>query len=230
MGVDSKDTDAKRFPDAGEKKELLVKAARLDKLLQTLKKKLHESSDTVAASARSAQSIDTAKLPKASQAFSKKRASQETALNEKSGVMYIGHVPHGFYEDEMKGFFSQFGRVTNVRLSRSRKTGGSRGYAFVEFADTDVARIAAAAMDSYLMGGKQLVCRLASAEFVANRPRLFDGVKRRPVRGSRTKLDSRVTSSRSFVKAQHRKQNRIENLGIQYELPVAKKKRPISES
>lgn len=229
MDTDSKATDVKRFPDGREKKELLVKAAKLDRLLQTLQKKLLESSDTVAASARSAQSINAAKLSEASPALSKKRASEETSLNERSGVIYLGHVPHGFYEDEMKGFFSQFGRVTNVRLSRSKKTGGSKGYAFVEFADTDVARIAAKAMDSYLMGGKQLVCRIASAEFVANRPRLFNGVKRRPVRGSRTKLDSRVASYKSFVKAQRQKQSRIKNLGIQYELPVAKKKKAIRD-
>jgi len=36
-------------------------------------------------------------------------------------VIYIGHIPHGFYEEQMRGFFSQFGIVTRVRLSRSKK-------------------------------------------------------------------------------------------------------------
>ena len=117
----------------------------------------------------------------------------------------------------MGGFFSQFGEVTNVRLSRSKRTGRSKGYAFVEFAEHDVrgrvecvvrrrageivtraeewrlvtragesvtprrafedfdhsspradasvsqtARIAAATMDKYLMGGKQLANALTS--------------------------------------------------------------------
>ena len=37
------------------------------------------------------------------------------------GVLYVGHIPHGFYEHEMRGFFSQFGTVNRLRLSRSKK-------------------------------------------------------------------------------------------------------------
>ena len=37
------------------------------------------------------------------------------------GVVYLGRIAHGFYEEEMKGYFSQFGEVTRVRLSRSKK-------------------------------------------------------------------------------------------------------------
>lgn len=37
------------------------------------------------------------------------------------GVIYLGHIPHGFYEDEIRGFFSQFGTINKVRLSRSKK-------------------------------------------------------------------------------------------------------------
>lgn len=37
------------------------------------------------------------------------------------GVIYVGHVPHGFYEDEMKAYFSQFGDVLAIKLSRSKK-------------------------------------------------------------------------------------------------------------
>ena len=54
-----------------------------------------------------------------------------------SAVLYIGHIPHGFYEDQMTGYFSQFGDVKRVRLSRSKKTGGSKGFAFVEFKDIE---------------------------------------------------------------------------------------------
>ena len=37
------------------------------------------------------------------------------------GVVYLGHIPPGFYEPQMKKFFGQFGRVTRLRLSRSKK-------------------------------------------------------------------------------------------------------------
>lgn len=42
---------------------------------------------------------------------------------EPSGVVYIGHIPHGFYEEAMNGFFKQFGDVIRVRVSRSKKSG-----------------------------------------------------------------------------------------------------------
>ena len=41
--------------------------------------------------------------------------------SSKRGVIYVGHIPHGFFEQEMRGFFSQFGTVTRLRLARSRK-------------------------------------------------------------------------------------------------------------
>jgi nucleolar protein 15 len=40
---------------------------------------------------------------------------------EERGTIYLGRIPHGFYEDEMKGYFSQFGDVTRLRLSRNKK-------------------------------------------------------------------------------------------------------------
>lgn len=40
-----------------------------------------------------------------------------------ANVIYLGHIPHGFYEKQMQGFFSQFGDVTRLRLCRSKKTG-----------------------------------------------------------------------------------------------------------
>lgn len=41
------------------------------------------------------------------------------ASNER-GVIYLGHVPHGFYENEMKKYFSQFGEVTNINIPKSK--------------------------------------------------------------------------------------------------------------
>jgi len=37
------------------------------------------------------------------------------------GTLYLGRIPHGFYEDEMKEYFSQFGDVSRLRLARNRK-------------------------------------------------------------------------------------------------------------
>lgn len=40
----------------------------------------------------------------------------------------------------------QFGKVTKVRVSRSKKTARAKGYAFLEFASAEVAKIAAGAL------------------------------------------------------------------------------------
>lgn len=37
----------------------------------------------------------------------------------KRGVVYFSHVPHGFYEKEMRQFFTQFGKVTNINIPLS---------------------------------------------------------------------------------------------------------------
>lgn len=35
------------------------------------------------------------------------------------GLVYFSHVPHGFYENEMRQFFTQFGKVTNINIPQS---------------------------------------------------------------------------------------------------------------
>merc|ERR1712032_306695 len=75
-------------------------------------------------------------------------------------VIYISHVPHGFYEKAMRAFFGQFGTVTNLRLGRSKKTGRSCGFAFVEFKYREVAE----SMNNYLMFDRLLKCSVVPKE------------------------------------------------------------------
>ena len=37
------------------------------------------------------------------------------------GVVYVGHLPYGFFRDELLKFFSQFGKITRIRHVISRK-------------------------------------------------------------------------------------------------------------
>uniref|UniRef100_A0A1L8DHL4 Putative mki67 fha domain-interacting nucleolar phosphoprotein n=1 Tax=Nyssomyia neivai TaxID=330878 RepID=A0A1L8DHL4_9DIPT len=67
------------------------------------------------------------------------------------GVVQIKCLPHGFYEEQLRGFFSQFGAVHRVRVKRSLKTGKSTGVGFVEFRVPEVAEIAAETMNNYLL-------------------------------------------------------------------------------
>ncbi|KAJ0178687.1 hypothetical protein K1T71_005462 [Dendrolimus kikuchii] len=72
------------------------------------------------------------------------------------GLVYLSHIPHGFYEHQMTQYFKQFGVVTNARVIRSKRTGRSKGFAFVEFKEPSVAEIVAETMNNYLMG-KRLI-------------------------------------------------------------------------
>ncbi|NXG45622.1 MK67I protein, partial [Psilopogon haemacephalus] len=58
------------------------------------------------------------------------------------------------------------GTVTRLRLSRSKKTGGSKGYGFIEFESDDVAKIVADTMNNYLFSERLLKCQFISPERV----------------------------------------------------------------
>ncbi|KAM0727754.1 MKI67 FHA domain-interacting nucleolar phosphoprotein-like [Formica fusca] len=99
-----------------------------------------------------------AKAAKKKRTSSTKRKSIQSKVKKprQRGIVYVGHIPHGFYEEQMKDYFKQFGNVTRVRVARSKKTGKSRGYGYVEFLHSEVAQIAAESMNNYLMCGRLL--------------------------------------------------------------------------
>lgn len=41
-------------------------------------------------------------------------------MQAKTGTIYLGRIPHGFHEEEMKSYFSQFGEISRLRLSRNK--------------------------------------------------------------------------------------------------------------
>ncbi|KAF2625374.1 hypothetical protein BU25DRAFT_493008 [Macroventuria anomochaeta] len=127
---------------------------------------------------------DSAVVPKLTKSQKKAIAkAKDTPKATEPGVVYIGRVPRGFFEPQMKKYFAQFGRVLNLRLSRNKKTGASKHYAFVEFASAEVADIVARTMNNYLMFGHILKCALIPKEQVHEN--LFKGA------GTRFKVDPR---------------------------------------
>ncbi|KAM4859448.1 MKI67 FHA domain-interacting nucleolar phosphoprotein isoform 2-T2 [Thomomys bottae] len=96
----------------------------------------------------------------------RQRAAKKKQDDLSPGVIFVGHLPKGIEEDQIQAYFSQFGTITRFRLSRSKRTGNSRGYAFVEFESEDVAKIVADTMNNYLFGDRMLVCRYMPPEKV----------------------------------------------------------------
>lgn len=87
-------------------------------------------------------------------------AHEKSAQDEtKPGTVYLSHIPHGFYEKQMEAYFSQFGDIKNLMLARNKK-GKSKHYAFIQFKNCEVAKIAADTMDNYLLFGRILKCKV----------------------------------------------------------------------
>jgi nucleolar protein 15 len=79
-----------------------------------------------------------------------KPSGSTTKQSKKSAIIYIGRIPHGFHEEEMKKYFTQFGTIINLRLCRN-KHGKSKHYGFIEFDHYEVAKIAQETMNNYLI-------------------------------------------------------------------------------
>lgn len=111
---------------------------------------------------RDQYSNDTAKVTEKKAVLGRERkttdqqGSKPTWKDQGRGVVYLSHIPEGFFEEEMNSYFSQFGRVTRLNLVRSKKTGKPKGYAFIEFLYSEVAQVVAETMNNYLMCGKLL--------------------------------------------------------------------------
>ncbi|CAG8891245.1 unnamed protein product [Penicillium egyptiacum] len=150
---------------------------------------------------------------------------------EEPGTVYIGRIPHGFYEHQMKAYFSQFGEITKLRLSRNRLTGRSKHYAFIEFSSTTVAKIVADTMDNYLMYGHIVKCKFVPKEQL--HPEIWKGANRRfkvtpwnrieKKRLAKGKTrDQWSKSIESEQKKREAKVNKLKALGYELDLPQLK--------
>jgi nucleolar protein 15 len=97
-----------------------------------------------------------------STARSGRRAQKDNSRN--SAVIYLGHIPKGFEEDEIRKFFHQFGKIQKMKLFRSKASNASKGYAFLQFENEETASIVAGAMNGYFLMERQLVCHVIPKE------------------------------------------------------------------
>ena len=161
-------------------------------------------------------------------AVAKEKKAKKGTPVKKSSVIYIGHVPHGFYEEQMRGFLSQFGEVTRLRLSRNKKTGRSKHYAFVEFEARAVAKIVAAAMNGYFLAGRRLVCHVVKKANVHEK--MFAGCNRtfRPIpwrliarqrHNAPKSIEQQAKVVDGLLSKEKKKRKKLKELGIEYDFP-----------
>lgn len=131
----------------------------------------------------------------------------------------------------MRAYFSQFGEITRLRLSRNRLTGRSKHYAFVEFSSVTVARIVAETMDNYLMFNHILKCKFVPQEQL--HPEVWKGANRRFKRTPWNRIEkkrlekgkTRDQWSKRIEKEQQKrksKADKLKSLGYEFKMPQLK--------
>lgn len=71
--------------------------------------------------------------------------------------IYVANIPFKASEDELKELFEQHGEVTSVKIILDKETNRSRGFGFVEMADSDAAKQAINELNGHSFQGKDLV-------------------------------------------------------------------------
>ncbi|KAB5591919.1 RNA-binding protein [Ceratobasidium theobromae] len=177
--------------------------------------------------------IDVTKLPTVAKDDATVKRKLERAKREPTrdrGVLYLGRIPHGFYEDEMKAYFSQFGNITRLRISRNKKTGKSKHYGFIEFDSASVAQIVSETMDNYLLMGHILQCKVIPNDQV--HPELWMGANRKWRKVPRDRVhriqhnkprteEQRKRAESKLLKKQVDRQAKIRAAGINYDIGAA---------
>jgi cold-inducible RNA-binding protein len=70
--------------------------------------------------------------------------------------IYVGNLSFNAGDEQLQALFAPYGRVESVRLIRDHGTGQSRGFAFVEMADSGEGRAACSALDQHEYEGRRL--------------------------------------------------------------------------
>jgi len=164
------------------------------------------------------------KLTKKAKKLSKKSAKTDFGVR-RPAVVYLGHIPHGFFEPQMRAYFSQFGDIKRLKLSRSKKTGASKGYAFIEFEDIEAAEVVVETMNGYLMFEHILKCQLVPDDKV--HPMTFKGSEKYFKKSISQKLSNyevnRIKSPEEIIqsiekveKKNNKLQKKLKELGLEY--------------
>jgi len=70
--------------------------------------------------------------------------------------LYVGNLSYTTSEEELKEVFSTFGEVISAKIVLDRETGRSKGFGFVEMAESGAGRKAAAALDGTELSGRMV--------------------------------------------------------------------------
>jgi cold-inducible RNA-binding protein len=81
-----------------------------------------------------------------------------------SSKVFVGNLSFDTTSDELQALFGEVGEVSQVVVPADKHSGGPRGFAFVEFATSEIATQAIEKFDGYELGGRKLRVNEASSE------------------------------------------------------------------
>lgn len=70
--------------------------------------------------------------------------------------IYVGNLPYGIGDDDIRKIFEPFGEVGEVNIIIDRMSGRSKGFGFVEMANDDEGQKAIDDLNGTDLGGRQL--------------------------------------------------------------------------
>lgn len=70
--------------------------------------------------------------------------------------LYVGNLSKSTTQEELNSLFTQAGPVTSVEVIKERKTGESKGFAFVTMGDQDGADKAVSMFNAYSLSDHEL--------------------------------------------------------------------------
>jgi len=70
--------------------------------------------------------------------------------------IYVGNLPHGTVEDDLRGAFESYGEVLSINVIKNGYTGDSRGFGFVEMSSEEDGKKAIAGLHGTELQGRAL--------------------------------------------------------------------------
>ncbi|MCU7904599.1 MAG: RNA-binding protein [Candidatus Thiodiazotropha sp. (ex Epidulcina cf. delphinae)] len=70
--------------------------------------------------------------------------------------IYVGNLPWGVKDDELRQMFAEFGDVSNANVIMDKFSGRSRGFGFVEMSDSGDAEDAIKSLNEKEVSGRSL--------------------------------------------------------------------------
>lgn len=70
--------------------------------------------------------------------------------------IYVGNLPFGTTEDELRNLFSTHGEVGSVRIITDRETGRSKGFGFIEMPNNEEAQKVLEVLNNADFNGRNL--------------------------------------------------------------------------